>query len=304
MGHLPNYPSETAYYQRMNRLGIGYASPGHSDDYGLRRTYPGGYGSVNELGSPNDPYLASPQSSRGSITLSRPYDEHHFLSSRRFSHVSSVSNDLCDETAGITLYPTETTVYDYEFDDESIDFYLHGSQYSPEAGTPRGGNPNSIRLPGEHPSPGISLGVSSDEQHRSRDISHVTKTHTDDLRYDQSSALEAQTGPFDAGLVSSAASSTPGSLSKTHSPEDNAYIHYPVPEPRSVRRKSGLDCDQALGPHTPLASPSYSRPGEQSNHRDHPYYHIRTEFDGHYHCPFRRDGLCHHRPTRLKCNYE
>ncbi|KAF2171185.1 hypothetical protein M409DRAFT_18302 [Zasmidium cellare ATCC 36951] len=53
------------------------------------------------------------------------------------------------------------------------------------------------------------------------------------------------------------------------------------------------------------ASAPASMSGEdEGRHRNHPLYSEGPHADGLYHCPFKSDPSCQHKPTKLKCNYD
>ncbi|KAK4546899.1 hypothetical protein LTR36_001631 [Oleoguttula mirabilis] len=43
---------------------------------------------------------------------------------------------------------------------------------------------------------------------------------------------------------------------------------------------------------------------DEGRHRTHPLYTEGPQADGLYHCPFKSDPSCQHKPTKLKCNYD
>lgn len=53
--------------------------------------------------------------------------------------------------------------------------------------------------------------------------------------------------------------------------------------------------------NTPTTLPGET---EEGRHRTHPLYNEGPQADGLYHCPFKGDPSCQHKPTKLKCNYE
>ena len=49
---------------------------------------------------------------------------------------------------------------------------------------------------------------------------------------------------------------------------------------------------------------SMTSESDEGRHRNDPLYSRGPESDGLYHCPFKSDPNCQHKPTKLKCNYE
>lgn len=49
---------------------------------------------------------------------------------------------------------------------------------------------------------------------------------------------------------------------------------------------------------------SMSSENDEGRYRNHPLYSEGPHADGLYHCPFKSDPSCQHKPTKLKCNYE
>lgn len=64
--------------------------------------------------------------------------------------------------------------------------------------------------------------------------------------------------------------------------------------------------DEQDGPLRHSASSSSGSTGEtdEGRYRNHPLYSEGPHSDGLYHCPFKSDPSCPHKPTKLKCNYE
>ncbi|KAK5683732.1 hypothetical protein LTR17_027250 [Elasticomyces elasticus] len=68
------------------------------------------------------------------------------------------------------------------------------------------------------------------------------------------------------------------------------------PEPASIV------IEPAVPPTGPVDAPTME--GDEGRHRTHPLYNEGPHTDGLYHCPFKTDPSCQHRPTKLKCNYD
>ncbi|KAF7186856.1 hypothetical protein HII31_11816 [Pseudocercospora fuligena] len=49
---------------------------------------------------------------------------------------------------------------------------------------------------------------------------------------------------------------------------------------------------------------SMTSESDEGRHRNDPLYSRGPESDGLYHCPFKSDPNCQHKPTKLKCNYD
>ncbi|KAK3116099.1 hypothetical protein LTR53_003890 [Teratosphaeriaceae sp. CCFEE 6253] len=54
----------------------------------------------------------------------------------------------------------------------------------------------------------------------------------------------------------------------------------------------------------PNTSGATSIESDEGRHRNHPLYSEGPKADGLYHCPYKGDPSCQHRPTKLKCNYD
>ncbi|KAK4888397.1 hypothetical protein LTR27_012720 [Elasticomyces elasticus] len=60
--------------------------------------------------------------------------------------------------------------------------------------------------------------------------------------------------------------------------------------------------EPAIPPTGPVDPPTME--GDEGRHRTHHLYSEGPHTDGLYHCPFKTDPSCQHRPTKLKCNYD
>jgi len=94
----------------------------------------------------------------------------------------------------------------------------------------------------------------------------------------------------------------------------SGYIPASVPAPTPlvpsvIVKPLAAKPEQDTEPHTQPISQSNTSgatttESDEGRHRNHPLYSEGPQPDGLYHCPFKSDPSCQHRPTKLKCNYE
>ncbi|KAK5726251.1 hypothetical protein LTR17_012871 [Elasticomyces elasticus] len=86
-----------------------------------------------------------------------------------------------------------------------------------------------------------------------------------------------------------------------HAPSSIAPIGYGKPLAAKPEPASSI-IEPAIPPTGPVDAPTME--GDEGRHRTHPLYNEGPHTDGLYHCPFKTDPSCQHRPTKLKCNYD
>ncbi|CAK4032502.1 Hypothetical predicted protein [Lecanosticta acicola] len=75
-----------------------------------------------------------------------------------------------------------------------------------------------------------------------------------------------------------------------------------VSAPSQVGPTRDVKAHSESGP--PQASSTASSEMDEGRHRTHHLYNEGPKADGLYHCPFKTDPSCGHKPTKLKCNYD
>jgi hypothetical protein len=81
-------------------------------------------------------------------------------------------------------------------------------------------------------------------------------------------------------------------------------VHAPTAAARDAKPASLPRTESTGSAQYPFTSSSTTGEGDEGRHRNHPLYSKSPEADGLYHCPFKSDPNCQHKPTKLKCNYE
>ncbi|KXT11527.1 hypothetical protein AC579_6585 [Pseudocercospora musae] len=78
--------------------------------------------------------------------------------------------------------------------------------------------------------------------------------------------------------------------------------------PSSMSGPQGMQSAEVFKGSMPVqsscAAASMTSESDEGRHRNDPLYSRGPESDGLYHCPFKNDPNCQHKPTKLKCNYE
>lgn len=87
----------------------------------------------------------------------------------------------------------------------------------------------------------------------------------------------------------------------------HGYSHGPQVPPATSRPQALKPVESLKGPmpyRSSSSAASMASEGDEGRHRNDPLYSRGPEPDGLYHCPFKSDPNCQHKPTKLKCNYE